>query len=147
MKNIIFFWCMIFLVNFGSHAENFDFDISQYKDKVVYLDFWASWCIPCRHSFPWMNAMHQKYASKGLVILAVNLDEDKSASDAFLKKYAAKFKVVFDSGQLAERFQVTGMPYAVIFDKDGEIASTHIGFKAKNANNVATEIQNLLERK
>ena len=51
-----------------------DLDLEKHAGKVVILDFWASWCVPCRRSFPWMNAMHEKYAQDGLVIIAVNLD-------------------------------------------------------------------------
>src|SRR5579863_797355 len=69
-----------------------DLDLNQYHGKVVYLDFWASWCKPCRQSFPWMNRMLDMYGDKGLVIIAVNLDEDRKDADRFLKEVPAKFQ-------------------------------------------------------
>ena len=63
-----------------------EFDLAQYENKVVYLDFWASWCGPCRKSFPWINAMQEKYKDKGLVVIGINLDADIEKAKQFLKK-------------------------------------------------------------
>ena len=110
-----------------------NFKLSDYSNKIVYVDFWASWCIPCRKSFPWMNEMQEKYKDKGLIIIAINMDEDKDDAKKFLKKYPSKFKVIYDDGTLAEKYKVKGMPYSILFDKNGEITNTHIGFKLKES--------------
>ena len=109
-------------------------NLSQYKGKVVYVDFWASWCVPCRKSFPWMNAMHQKYKKLGLEVIAVNLDENAADADKFLAKHPAKFKVIRDpKGELAQRYKVKGMPSALIFGPDGKLVEQHVGFSAKHS--------------
>lgn len=104
-------------------------DLGQYKGKVVYLDFWASWCGPCRKSFPWMNAMEQKYAAQGLVVVSVNVDEKRADADAFLKAVPADFPVIFDpEGKLAEQYQLIGMPSSFIIGRDGKLLKSHQGF-------------------
>ena len=74
------------------------------KGKVVYIDFWASWCGPCRQSFPWMKDMQARYGKDGLAIIAINVDQEKAKADAFLSEFQPDFKVLFDgSGTLADR--------------------------------------------
>jgi cytochrome c biogenesis protein CcmG/thiol:disulfide interchange protein DsbE len=130
----------------GSVAQAEGFDISTYKGKVVYLDFWASWCGPCKESFPWLNELSQKYPN--LKVIAINLDKNKEDADEFLKKYPAKFEVQFDSSaKSAERYKVRGMPYSVIFDKDGKEVHSHIGFSKEKANEYLVQIKTLLGEK
>lgn len=145
MKPLIF--SLFFLMHFSSFARETSLDLSQYKGKVVYLDFWASWCGPCKESFPWLNAMTKKYP-KNLVVIAVNLDKDKTEADTFLKKYPADFKVIFNpDGNLAESHKVKGMPYSIIIDKQGEKKFSHIGFNLEKAKEYEKQINNLLEKK
>lgn len=105
-------------------------DLNQYKNKVVYLDFWASWCGPCRKSFPWLNSVEKKYAADGLVVIGVNLDNDLENAKAFLKEVPAEFKVFSDpDGQLAEQYKLIGMPSSFVIDGNGEVRHRHVGFK------------------
>src|SRR4051812_16001142 len=77
-------------------------DLARYRGKVVLVDFWASWCEPCRHSFPWLNAMQAKYADRGLVVIGVNVDRERADADRFLRDVPAKFQIVYDpEGTLA----------------------------------------------
>ena len=111
------------------HAADPQLDLTQYRGKVVYLDFWASWCKPCRQSFPWMNAMQQKYSADGLVIVAVNVDEQRADADEFLKEVPASFTVVYDTGgKLAEQYGLMGMPSSFLIGKDGTVIRKHEGF-------------------
>lgn len=117
-------------------------------DDIIYVDFWASWCVPCRKSFPWMNAMHQKYKEQGLHIVAVNVDSDPSLAQAFLKKIPAAFPIVYDpKGALAEAFQLTGMPSSYILNARGEVLSAHKGFFLNKTETYEQELKSLLVQK
>jgi len=104
--------------------------LSSFKGKVVYLDFWASWCGPCRQSFPFMNDMQSKYSAKGLQIIAINLDAKKDDADQFLANVPAKFSVAYDpKGDSAKRYEIKGMPSSVLIGADGKVIAVHQGFK------------------
>ena len=159
--NTVFF-LIITLCTGLAHAENInqtapDFDLpgklavvrlSDNKGKVVYLDFWASWCGPCKQSFPWMNAMQEKYKNNGFEIIAVNLDANNEDAQKFLISTMAKFTVAFDSkGQTPIKYGVKGMPTSYLIDRDGKIVMQHMGFNASDRENLEKKIQNLLAEK
>ena len=105
-------------------------DINSYTGKVVLIDFWASWCGPCRRSFPWMNDMHTKYHDDGLVIVAVNVDNDLAAANRFLNEYPANFQVHFDEDRsLARKYEVVAMPSSFLIGRDGQVVEQHLGFR------------------
>lgn len=107
--------------------------LSALKGQVVYLDFWASWCKPCRKSFPWMNLMHQKYAAKGLQIIAINLDVEAGLAKTFLEKVPAHIPIVYDpEGNIASDYQLLGMPSSYLIDKKGNLRFSHKGFFTRN---------------
>ena len=119
------------------------------KDKVVLLDFWASWCGPCEESFPAMVDLLKKYGSQGLVIVAVNVDEKKADMDGFLKSHAATFIVVRDAKQkLVEKTGISTMPSSFLIGKDGKVAYSHSGFHgSKTVKQYEHEIETLLSAK
>jgi thiol-disulfide isomerase/thioredoxin len=120
-------------------------DLGQYRGKVVYLDFWASWCEPCRKAFPWMNAMQKAYGERGLVIIAVNVDTERKDADRFLKAVPASFQVIYDpTGALAQQYQLSRMPSSFIIGPDGHVAAHHEGFTRDSPQDGETEIQRLL---
>ena len=99
------------------------------KGKVVMIDFWASWCGPCRQSFPAMNELQEKYGAQGLVIIAVNVDEDKADMDQFLKTHPASFTIVRDARQqLVDKVSIKTMPSSFILNREGKVVATHSGF-------------------
>lgn len=103
--------------------------LSALKGQVVYLDFWASWCKPCRKSFPWMNLMQNKYADQGLQIIAINLDTEVALAEAFLEKVPAHIPIIYDpEGNIASDYQLLGMPSSYVIDKKGDIRFSHKGF-------------------
>ena len=103
--------------------------LSDLAGQVVYLDFWASWCKPCRQSFPWMNQMQQKYAAQGLQIIAINLDTESSLAKDFLDKVPAHIPIIYDpEGNIASDYQLIGMPSSYLIDKTGKIRFSHKGF-------------------
>jgi thiol-disulfide isomerase/thioredoxin len=120
-------------------------DLAALKGKVVYLDFWASWCVPCRQSFPWMNDMHRKYEADGLVVLAVNMDQVRADADGFLRQYPAQFRVAFDpAGRTASGFKLRGMPTSALIGRDGKVLLLHEGFKARDQASLEQSIRDAL---
>lgn len=119
--------------------------LSQLKGKVVYLDFWASWCKPCRKSFPFMNQLQQEYGPKGLVVLAVNLDAEPPLAAQFLSDHPAQFAVQYDpDGKIASEYELIGMPSSYLIDAAGQIRYSHQGFFADKTTRYESEIQELL---
>jgi thiol-disulfide isomerase/thioredoxin len=115
------------------------------KGKVVYLDFFASWCAPCKQSFPTLNQWHEQLASKGLVVLAVSVDETDADMQSFLKDAPAQFPVVRDAGsKLVAAADVSTMPTSFIIDRKGVIRHVHSGFKKKDAATLLQNIQALI---
>jgi thiol-disulfide isomerase/thioredoxin len=104
-------------------------DLAQYRGKVVLVDFWASWCQPCRLSFPWLNEMQAKYGDR-LVVIGVNVDRERADAERFLTQVPARFELIFDpKGELAVRYDVLGMPSSFVFDSTGALVEQHIGFR------------------
>ena len=116
--------------------------------KLTYVDFWASWCGPCRKSFPWMNQMHHKYAAEGLEIVAVNLDQDGADAGAFLEQIPAEFGIAFDAtGASAALYGVKGMPTSLLVSSDGKVLEVHTGFNEKDVEGLEQMIRSHLEAK
>ena len=121
--------------------------LADLRGKVVYLDFWAAWCSPCRSSFPWMNEMHARYADKGLVVLAVNLDKDPKELKAFLAQMPAQFRLAYDpQGKVAEQYQLKGMPSSYLIDRQGQIHQVHVGFRDKDKAELEASIRQLIAK-
>lgn len=102
---------------------------AMWRGQWVYLDFWASWCAPCRLSFPWMNQLHREWAPKGLNIVAINLDNQRDKAMQFLQRHPAQFTVLWDAaGHSAKAYDVQAMPMSYLIDPQGRIVSAHRGF-------------------
>ena len=100
------------------------------KGKVVLLDFWASWCEPCRRSFPWMSKLQSQFGADGLVVVAINVDQERKLAAQFLATTPASFRIEYDpEGQLATRYSVAAMPTSFLIDRTGRIREQHHGFK------------------
>lgn len=117
------------------------------KGKVLLVDFFASWCAPCQKSFPVMEKLHQEYAGKGLVIVAISVDQKKADLDRFLKKHSSSFSILRDaSGKLAGELKLPTMPTSFLVRKDGTIASIHNGFHGEETRKrYVSEIEELLK--
>lgn len=127
-------------------ADNGAVNLNQYKEKVLYVDFWASWCGPCAKSFPFLNGLHQQLQGQGLQIVAVNLDENPDDAKAFLAKYPANFTVAADvSKQCAKDFDVKAMPSSYIVDRKGIVHHVQLGFKPGEAQDLQKMVEMLLQ--
>jgi cytochrome c biogenesis protein CcmG, thiol:disulfide interchange protein DsbE len=121
--------------------------LGDFRGKVVLVDFWASWCVPCRQSFPWMSSMLDRYSAQGLVIVAINLDKKREAADAFLQEFSTPFVVAFDpAGKTAEAFHVEAMPSSFIVSRTGRIVDSHAGFEQAKARAVEDNIKEALSK-
>src|ERR1700722_449597 len=131
MRCILMSICLVVFV--PVHAAS-SLDLTSSRGRVVYLDFWASWCGPCRQSFPWMESMKTTYEAQGLEIITVNLDADRASADKFLRQFHPTLDVRFDpKGELAEFYSVHGMPSSVLIDRHGVTRFTHVGFRPIDA--------------
>lgn len=116
--------------------------ISKQSGKVLYVDFWASWCGPCRQSFPWMNEMQEKYKGQGFQVIGINLDAQADDADKFLAKVPAKFTVAYDSkGSSAKLYGVKGMPTSLLIGRDGKVIYQHMGFNGESREKLEQIIQ------
>jgi cytochrome c biogenesis protein CcmG, thiol:disulfide interchange protein DsbE len=122
-------------------------DLTALKGQVVYLDFWASWCAPCRESFPFMNHLQQTLAPQGLTVIAVNVDRNPADAEQFLRQHPAHFRVVFDSqGVLPEKFAVHGMPSSFVIDRNGIVQFRHEGFRLTDRDALEQQLRTWLAR-
>jgi cytochrome c biogenesis protein CcmG/thiol:disulfide interchange protein DsbE len=138
---------MALLLGISTPGRAADLDLSPYKGKVVYLDFWASWCTPCHLSFPWMNDIQQQYGADGLVIVAVDVDRDRAGGDAFLATNRGSLHIVYDpKGDIAGKYAVKGMPTAVLIGRDGKVHSVHDGFVVSQEGKYLADVVALLHQ-
>lgn len=99
------------------------------KEQVTLIDFWASWCAPCKKSLAWFKELQSQYAPQGLKILAVNLDQDSKDADKLLSEISPNYQVLFDpQGVSAANFKIESMPSSVLLDQHGKVLSIFQGF-------------------
>lgn len=121
--------------------------LKQFAGKVVYVDFWASWCAPCKTSFPLLNKLHQKLKAQGFEVIAVNLDEDKANAENFLKEVPVDFTVLRDAkGEWADQYVVDSMPTSFLLDKNGVVQKIHHGFVSEDIKEIEAKVTELLKK-
>ncbi len=158
--NKFFILLTLLLISFSSQsiaqkAPGFSLDgdkgkitLSAYKNKVVYVDFWASWCKPCQKSFSFMNDMQSRYGKKGFQIIAINLDSDRAAAATFLKKHPATFTIAYDSdGKTPGLYKLKVMPTSYLIDRHGNLVNVHRGFKEDQKEKLEKLIVQTLNKK
>ena len=123
-------------------------NLSDLRGKVVYLDFWASWCGPCKESFPWMEHMQGKYADMGLTVVAVNLDKRREDALKFLQNRRQLLSVVWDpQGLTPKAYAVKAMPTSVLIGRDGKILKVHSGFRSDGTADLESQVRLALQTK
>jgi len=116
------------------------------KGKVVLVDIWASWCIPCRAAFPAYDSLYRQYRDQGFEVLAINVDETRSAADRFLSGREFQMRVLFDPAGVAPTgFNVRAMPTSYLVDKQGAIRFSHEGFTDKALPQYRREVEQLIQ--
>jgi cytochrome c biogenesis protein CcmG/thiol:disulfide interchange protein DsbE len=126
-------------------ADGETVQLSTYRGKVVLVDFWASWCPPCKSSFPALDSLYREYQPRGLEVLAVNLDERRRDATAFLGNHPHQLTVLFDpKGASPVAFGVKGMPSSFLIDKAGNIRFIHMGYSGNVDDSYRREIAQLL---
>lgn len=129
-------------------ADGAPVPLAAYKGKVVLVDFWASWCAPCKTSFPALDVIYREYQPRGLEVLAVNLDEMRKSADVFLTAHPHRMTVLFDpKGAAPVAFGVKGMPTSFVIDKTGAIRFTHMGYSGNVDHSYRQEIAQLLSER
>ena len=129
----------------GSLENTQSFNLQRFKGKVVYVDFWASWCGPCMQSFPFMNTLAHDFKDEGLQVLGINLDENIEDTRTFLQNTPAEFIVATNStGQCAKNFGVQAMPTSYLVDRKGVIRHVHYGFRPNEAKEFRLLVEQLL---
>jgi thiol-disulfide isomerase/thioredoxin len=121
-------------------------DAASLKGKVVIVDFWASWCGPCKQEMPVLERLYKKYKARGLVIVGVSVDQEAANVKSFLKQLPVSFSIVHDAEhQVAGRFSPPRMPSSYIADRNGIVRYVHGGFREADAAKLETEVVNLLK--
>lgn len=121
--------------------------LSKLKGRVVLIEFWATWCPPCRESIPAMNELYRKYNDKGLVLLGISVDKGQNVEEdlrAFVKEYSIQYPVAIDSKNINNLYGVYSIPTTVLIDKEGKIALKNIGYSSEIEERLSSEIERLL---
>ena len=122
-----------------------DFESTITEKPIVLVDFWASWCGPCKQSFPFMNELQSRFGADGFEVVAVNLDAKRGDADQFLAEVPARFTLAFDAkGESARRFEVRSMPSSLLIGRDGRIVVAHKGFKADDRKELEERVAQLV---
>ena len=154
------FTCLMFLSIFSVHAgeisgkaTNFtlksstgkNLKLSEYRGQVVMLNFWASWCAPCRQEMPLLEDLYQKYKSLGFVILGVNVEEDSRKAKSLLRNVKVSFPILFDNkNTVSKQYKVAAMPTTVIIDRNGNLRYLHKGYKPGYEKDYQQQVRALL---
>jgi peroxiredoxin len=132
----------------GKTSTGETINLSDYKGKVTVLDFWASWCKPCKEEFPFLIDLYEQYSEKDFSILTVNLDTELDNFKKFIKKLNkdVPFKIILDpDSKIPTLYNIESIPNVFILDKKGVIRYIHIGFTSSEKENFKKEIESLLD--
>ena len=152
---ILYFWSTsLAALSEGDVAPAFDLPVlgeaemvslAEHHGKVVYLDFWASWCGPCRISLPQISKLQEELGSSQFQVIAINLDKNQDRGIRFLRRFPVNYTVLSDpAGKVAKIYQLPGMPSSFIINQAGSISLTHTGFRQGDMTIIHDHIKKLL---
>ena len=160
MKQLIFILCLVstqFIyssdklrpLEFTGHefTTNESIELNKYKGKIVYMDFWASWCPPCLESLPFLESLHKNLPEEEFKIIAINIDEEKNQAESFLKDHPISYLNLYDpEGSIGKKLRVQNMPTAFLIDRDGNVLFKHSGFNQKYAEKLEQTLITLVNK-
>ena len=120
--------------------------LSEYRGQVVMINFWTTWCGPCRQELPLLNRMHEKYHKAGFQLLGINVDDQVGAAQAMVDRLALRFPVLYDTTkQVSKRYDLDAMPTTLIVDRDGKVRYLHRGYRSGDEKEYEDRIREILK--
>ncbi|MEA5000846.1 MAG: TlpA disulfide reductase family protein [Endomicrobiaceae bacterium] len=120
--------------------------LSDFKGKVVFVDFWASWCPPCRQSIPAVEKLYEEYKDNGnIVFLGINLNEDKSSVSKFVEKQKIKYTVLMSDKKVISNYKISGIPAFFLIDQKGNMYNKYVGYSPDSENSWKEDIKKLIK--
>jgi thiol-disulfide isomerase/thioredoxin len=156
MRLIVFFSIFIFLINCGGKRiqdplefqletlEGEKINLKTYKGKIILIDFWATWCPPCRAAIPHLINLYQKYQNKNFALLGIGLDE-KEALKKMKEELKITYPILIGNNEIAKFYQISAIPTLVLINKKGVITHKEVGFSEEGIKNLETKILEMLE--
>jgi peroxiredoxin len=121
--------------------------LSELRGQVVMINFWATWCGPCRQEMPHLERLHDQYRRAGFALLGVNLDENSKSAESLARELGVRFPVLFDSGKkISGRYDVDAMPSTLLIDRSGVVRYLHRGYRSGVENEYEAKIRELLKQ-
>ena len=119
--------------------------LADFRGQIVLLNFWASWCGPCRQEMPILEQLNRQYHAKGVTLLGINVEPDSAAAVSWLKATPVTFPILFDTdSKVSNLYEVAGMPNTVIIDRKGQVRYIHRGYSAGAENDYLNQIRALI---
>lgn len=129
----------------GDNGKNLK--LAEYRGQVVMINFWATWCSPCRQEIPHLNRLHERYRKTGFALLGINIDDQPRVAREMMQKLSVAFPVLFDTDKRVSRlYDVGAMPSSLLIDRDGRIRYIHLGYRAGYEIQYDTQIRELLKQ-
>lgn len=119
--------------------------LEEQRGKVVMINFWASWCAPCRQEMPLLDELYQRYERAGFTLLGINVEQDSSAAQRFLSDVGVSFPILFDpTSEVSRAYQVSAMPTTVMVDRDGQVRYVNRGYRPGDEEKYREQIRELI---
>jgi peroxiredoxin len=121
--------------------------LSEFRGQVVMINFWATWCAPCRQEMPLLNRIHEQYRKAGFTLLGVNIDDRPEAAQAMARNLGVHFPILFDSEKRVSRlYDVNAMPSTLLIDRDGRVRYIHLGYRPGYETRYESQVRELLKQ-